>query len=476
MQVALFGSDIYTPSPKLAHSLSSDVKLIPELRKSWDLAKAPKLFGKCSQVGKYDTSEKNVVLEEAQAWARKLQSFPDIPLATDSPPRLGLAPRGEVLLAALNEAISVPNTPYWNAVAEGVYGLPWCLLDTDVLCPKCVMGECVWALLATYADYYHFCGSELAELLKACTKRVQEHIEHVQHDHDAGGPERMAMDSCAMATQGIYLNVLHDKAKDLQFPDDEFRSIRYRLIESGARSFSIFSRAGQYPLVDAEAPIEAVAFAALAMHDICDARHDNRAHEFYNLVTIVSGHTGKLGINMVRRLFIDVWAWAIDHREDWAIHYAGRILAWQLYMKRYQTALLLDNLQEPNPSLDRTVDPYGDQVLNDLNPLKMRSPMPFDFDVRSRCQNKSYHDEMYNRCLRHFETCPGCNHYDDKNLSWEDWIERIGSAFERKYTDCTCLNTIATYMMLSPLRQLWWAPDPTAKYTGPQEDWSPMLN
>ncbi|RAL04850.1 uncharacterized protein BO80DRAFT_461885 [Aspergillus ibericus CBS 121593] len=408
---------------------------------------------------------RSVIFQECQAWVNQVKNFPDPSLlAMAAPSRLGLVPRGKFLLRAMREVFPLANTPFWHAVAEQVYGFTWCLSDANVLCRQCVQGTCTVGVLACFPDYLHFLG-DLPEILDVCTQRVIEYIEHVHQDHGIG-PERKILDAWLMCVQAVYLDVLHPKAEYMRFPDNEHQSIQYRLISSAGRPLALHAQLEQpNPLIGNDEEVNAVAFASTVMHDLCDLRHDNSANEYYNLLTIVSAHTGVLSVAMVRRFCVDVWAWAVDNGALWAIHLAGRELAWQLYMARYQTGLLLDKLLPPRSDQERTeVDPYGDAVLNGLNPLLNgakpvgRSLEPKNYDLRARCENQKRYDEVLQNCVRHFQGCPNCWGYDA--VSWQERVPAIGAA---------------AYMILTSPDRLWWLADPMAEYTGPQEKWSALL-
>jgi hypothetical protein len=471
MKVALFESDLYIQNAGTSTKLSADMRALEKLRQAWSLDMAPRLFNTRSSVGTYDSHMKSIIFEESVSWTRQLRNFPDIFLAKDSPCRRGLVPRGKLLLAAMAEVFPVPDKPFWHAVAENVYGYPWCLLDNTSLCRECSKGACTAGVLASFPDYFHFL-EELPLILDSCTQNVEEFITHVHQCHAADGPERKAMDAWMMCVQSVYLDVLHPKSNKLRFPDDELRSIRYRLINSAGRALALDARMEDHPIAGEDSTVDAVAFASTVMHDICDYRHDNTANEFYNLITIVSGHTKVPSVGMIRRFCVDVWAWALDRGELWAIRLAGRELAWQIYMARYQTSLLLDCLSPPSSPEATAFDPYGDQVLNGLNPLPQFEE-PRNYDLRSRCQNKENYDRLLQECLTHFNSCDGCHRYD--TASWEERVPLIGAAYQRKYEDCGCLNTISSYMILKSPDRLWWLAEPTAEYSGPKSDWSSLL-
>ncbi|KAE8149862.1 hypothetical protein BDV25DRAFT_130025 [Aspergillus avenaceus] len=420
MKLSLFGPDLYTLYRDTTSVLTADMRMLPELMNTWTALTAPDFFLH-SPVGKYDKPMNGLVFGECVAWSRKLNHFPDLPVPIDAPSRMGLIPRSNILFRAMTDAFSVPDTEFWRAVCEVAYGYSWYLLDNIILCQQCVQGSSCMAMLACFPDYFHFQG-DLHTVLEACSQ---------------------LLDAWFMTVQSVYLNVLHPKAHSLNFPDNELRGIKYRLIDGGGRPLASLAQLEQRPLVGGAKEVNAVAFASTMMHDICDCRHDNHAKD------------RRLSTNPVHRLCIDVWAWAIDHGAQWAIHHGGQELAWQLYMARYHTAILLDHILPPT-SQD-TYDPYGDDALNTLNPLP-RSSDPLNFDLRSRCQDPTRYDSLLSGCLEHFNNCSNCRGYD-----------------RTKYTDCTCLNVIATYMILADTDKLWWLPDPTAKYTGPTGEWSPML-
>ncbi|RYO80290.1 hypothetical protein DL766_006638 [Monosporascus sp. MC13-8B] len=471
METLLFAPDLYQPDYRSAGRLASDMRRIPDMRKTWSPATGPNLLDKTA-IGTYDVHMANVPLSECFAWTHELKEFPSITLATDAPRRHGLVARGTVLLRSMAQVFSVPDTPFWHAVAELVFGFIWCIRDAEVACRDCVHGACSASMVAAFADYHHFLEF-LPQVLDAATQRLVEYINHVRCDHAVDGPEYKIMDSCLMGLQTVYLDVLHPKANRMQFPGGEMRSIRYRLVNSGSRTLTMQVRLEQDPLSrDDDGLVDAVACAAIGMHDASDRRHDNQASEFYNLLTIVDAYRGVEAVDMVRRFCVDVWAWAIDHAADWAILVAGRILAWQVYMARYQTAVLFDHLVPPEAGSRAVVDPYGDSALNELNPLP-RSTDPRNYDLRFRCQDKARYDRLLHECLTHFHSCPGCRGYD--TASWQQRVPLIGAAYSRKYTKCDCLDTISTYMVLASTDNLWLAADPAAHYTGPTGEWSSML-
>ncbi|GLA50454.1 hypothetical protein AnigIFM63604_006514 [Aspergillus niger] len=473
MQTGIFGPNLYSleHGEETEKGLVADILAIPELRKSWIPDVGPRLFHSKSAVGCYDKHMKPYPMEESLAWTRSLMTFPDIPRPLKAPPRSGMIPRGRVNLRSMAETFDVPDTPFWNAAAEQTYGYIWCMEDDNLICKDCVRGTSSVGVLATFPDYYHFC-QELYPVLELSAKRTVEFINHVHRCHPNGEEDHKVMDAWLATVQAIYLDVLHPKADSLKCPADELQSIRYRLVNSGVRALTLQARLERGPLIGDDVIVDAVSIAMITMHDACDYRHDNQANEFYNIMTIVSAHRGVPGTNMIRRFCIDVWAWAVDNGADWAIHLAGRLLAWQLYMARYRTPILFDHLVPADANNQPKEDPYGDPILNSMNPLPPSS-QPYDFDLRNRCGNKERYDELLRDSLAHFETCSGCHQYD--KVSWESRVPFIGRAYEKKYSDCTCLNAISTYMILACMEPVWWAMDYAAEYTGPMEEWSPML-
>ncbi|GFN12014.1 hypothetical protein AtubIFM56815_009567 [Aspergillus tubingensis] len=237
------------------------------------------------------------------------------------------------------------------------------------------------------------------------------------------------MDTWLSTLQAVYLDVLHPKAEGLRFPEDELQSIRYRLINGGMRAIALEVRLESGRLDEDDLTLDAIAFVGVTMHDACDYRHDNLANEFYNTLTI-------------------------------------------LYMARYRTTILFDHMVPTESGDPSAEDPYGDPVLNRMNPLPP-STHPYGFDLRNRCSNKDRYDELLRKCLAHFETCSGCYQYD--KVSWEARVPLLGKAYETKYTDCSCLDIISTYMVLACMEPVWWAVDYATEYTGPMEEWSPLL-
>ncbi|PWY65123.1 hypothetical protein BO83DRAFT_453440 [Aspergillus eucalypticola CBS 122712] len=473
METGLFGPSLYCVErgEEIQKGIISDILAIPGLRESWVPNVGPQLFHPENPVGSYDTHIKPCPIGESISWTRTLKEFPNTRRPLKAPPRSGLIPRGRAHLRPMSETFDVPDTPYWHAVAEITYGYVWSIVDDNVLCKDCVRGTATCSLLATFPDYHHFC-QDMSSVLEITAKRTVEYIAHVYRCHPHGGEYHKVMDTWLATVQAVYLDVLHPKAESLRFPEDELQSIRYRLINAGARGLVLQARLENGLLKEDELTLDAISFATVAMHDACDYRHDNQANEFYNVVTIVGAHCGVPATNMVRRLCVDVWAWALDEGADWVLYVAGRCLAWQLYMARYKTTILFEHLVPPDPNNQRMEDPYGDPVLNSMNPLPP-SAHPYDFDLRNRCHKKDRYDELLRNCLAHFEDCSGCYQYD--KASWEARLSLIGNAYVRKYFDCSCLNTIGTYMILACTEPVWWAIDYATDYTGPMEEWSPML-
>lgn len=133
-------------------------------------------------------------------------------------------------------------------------------------------------------------------------------------------------------------------------------------------------------------------------------------------------------------------------------------------MARYQTAILLDNLTKSPVDLKSMVDPYCDPVLNSLNPLPQAAE-PSNYDPRARFNDQDCYDQLLKEYLHHFAWYPGCCGYD--KLTWEERVPLIGAAYQEKYTDCTCLNTVGLYRILTSPDRLWWLADPVVAYIGP---------
>jgi hypothetical protein len=144
----------------------------------------------------------------------------------------------------------------------------------------------------------------------------------------------------------------------------------------------------------------------------------------------------------------------------------------QIHVKRYQAAILLDYLSAPKPGNRAAVDPYGDPVLNSLNPLPP-SESPYNYSLRDRCQDRARYDELLLASLTHFEGCANCRGYE--TASWQQRSQLVAAALGTKYTRIDCMNNIATYMILSLPDEFWWAADPAARYTGPENEWSTDL-
>lgn len=473
-QTSLFGPNLYGPDEKTARGLESDINRIDQIRRTWVPSVGPKLLSDTS-VGTYDKSRAKVTFLESSTWAQELKDFPDIPLAEDAPMRHGFAPRGTCLLRAMRQSFpSIPDTPFWHSAAEQTYSYTWTIQDNTTSCAECLKGTSSMSVFATFIDYYHFL-EHFITILDVASQRVVEYIEHVHRDHEANGPEYKLMDAWLMTCHSLYLDILHPKSDaKMKFPVDELNSIRYRLVNAGVRALALQARLEHGPLVDDDDLIDAFSFATLIMHDACDRRHDNKAHEFYNAFTMISGHTGVESVDIIRRFTIDVWAWAIDNRADWAIHLAGRMLLWQYYMARYNTSTLLDNLNAPEPGTRPSVDVYGDSALNFLNPLTP-SEDPLNFNLRDRCQDKARFDELYESCQAHFRECSNCRDYP--TATYQERVPIVGKAYETKYDDMKCTNVLAAFLILDhkALEPLWWAADPNARYTGPTGEWSGML-
>ncbi|OJI80665.1 hypothetical protein ASPTUDRAFT_194055 [Aspergillus tubingensis CBS 134.48] len=473
METGIFGPSLYCleRGEETRKGLISNILAIPGLRESWIPDVGPRLFHPENPVGSYNKHIKPYPIAESSAWTRTLKEYPNIRRPFKAPPRSGLIPRGRVHMRALAEAFTVPDTLFWHAVAEVLYGYVWSMIDDNIICKECFRGTAVCAIFAAFPDYYHFC-QEMLPLLEMTAKHIVEYIAHVHRCHSHNSEYHKVMDTWLSTLQAVYLDVLHPKAEGLRFPEDELQSIRYRLINGGMRAIALEVRLESGRLDEDDLTLDTIAFVGVTMHDACDYRHDNLANEFYNTLTIVSAHCGVPATNMVRRLCVDVWAWALDKGADWVLHYSGRMLAWQLYMARYRTTILFDHMVPTESGDQPAEDPYGDPVLNRMNPLPP-STHPYDFDLRNRCSNKDRYDELLRKCLSHFETCSGCYQYD--KVSWEARVPLLGKAYETKYTDCSCLSIISTYMVLACMEPVWWAVDYATEYTGPMEKWSPLL-
>ncbi|GAQ45062.1 similar to An12g03510 [Aspergillus niger] len=199
------------------------------------------------------------------------------------------------------------------------------------------------------------------------------------------------MDTWLSTLQAVYLDVLHPKAEGLRFPEDELQSIRYRLINGGMRAIALEVRLESGRLDEDDLTLDAIAF-----------------------------------VGSVRIVAFQQLTWSADC-----------VLI---------TTILFDHMVPTESGDPSAEDPYGDPVLNRMNPLPP-STHPYGFDLRNRCSNKDRYDELLRKCLAHFETCSGCYQYD--KVSWEARVPLLGKAYETKYTDCSCLDIISTYMVLA---------------------------
>ncbi|KID91855.1 hypothetical protein MAJ_10878, partial [Metarhizium majus ARSEF 297] len=472
--VQLFASDLYDAKTECATGLASDVRLLPEVRKTWGPATVTAIVNETA-AGRYLKCMEGVVLSENMAWTTKLKNFPQFTRAVDAPPRLGLVARDKVFVAPMSELMEVPDAPFGYTMAEVGFGYTWGIMDATLLCHGCVDGCCVSSMFTIFYDYSRFLPSspEVAPVIEKTAELLARYINHVHREHGADGLERKIMDAWVMCNQAVYLDALHTNDRQLLCMDDELRSIKYRLISSGFIAYALQFKLEQDASAIDDDIATAVAVATLTMHEACERRHDNRGNAYYNLLTIVSAHTGLESVDLVRRFCIDVWAWTIDSRSDWAIRGAGRVLMSQIHVNRYQAAVLLDHLTVPDPGNKARVDPYGDAVLNSLNPLQP-SASPHNYSLRDRCQDKARYDDLLRSSLTHFEECPGCRGYN--TASWRERVQLVTAAFDTKITRMDCVNKIAVYTTLSLPDEFWWAADPAARYTGPTEEWSINLS
>jgi hypothetical protein len=209
----------------------------------------------------------------------------------------------------------------------------------------------------------------------------------------------------------------------------------------------------------------------MVMHDACDRRHDNAASEGHNFFTLLSVHNQAESLMLVKRFCVDLWAWAIDHDLLWPILFAGRVLIWNVYVTRYQTAVLLDHLAPPSGTMPS--DPYADAVLNHMSPAP-RAVRPDDYSIRATCRDKTAHDRLLDECLEHFAECAGCCGYE--RADWQERTAHLDRGYGRKAAgDALCVNRMAVFTILTQLERVWWAADPTARYEGPTSEWDPYL-
>ncbi|GAB2713183.1 hypothetical protein GCM10027089_41440 [Nocardia thraciensis] len=363
----------------------------------------------------------------------------------------------------------MPATDFWRGAAEQLYGFAWCIADQTRICPQCVHGGAVSCVFGASFDYHHF-AEQLSDVAEDSCRALAAYIDHAQQDHGPGSRECAVMDSWLTCLQALYLDVLHPKAAGITAGNNERRSIRYRIVNSAGRALALLSALEWPDDGISDQLVEATGFAGMVMHDACDRRHDNAANESHNFFTLLAAHNLEDSGALVRRFCVDLWAWAIDHDLLWPILLAGRVLIWNVYVTRYQTATLLDNLAPPNGA---TTDPYADPVLNRMNPAP-RAEHPGDFSIRRTCRDRSNYDRIVDTCLAHFAGCAGCLGYEQ--ASWQQRTVHLDAGYLRKAAgDCTCVNRMAVYTVLALLERVWWAADPTARYTGPTGVWDPYL-
>jgi hypothetical protein len=287
------------------------------------------------------------------------------------------------------------------------------------------------------------------------------------------------MDSWLLTSQALYLDVLHTKTERMHFGHDELTELRYRLLTSAYRPMvllSLLEMTHQGVLTDSQ--VMAVHVLAFCVHDGADRRHDTSAGESRNLFNIVAAHTGAESAFLLGRFCTDVLAWSVNNHSRWPLLLSGRMLLWQIFSHRYQTAVLLDNLHIEVRTIE---DPYSDAILNNINPLLGRhEPRPTRysaeavFSVRERCSDRPWHDNLIAESLLHFESCEGCTRYHSSK--WRDRVGHIRNAYQRKNAgNCECVDAMAIYSSLVLLDEIWWCASNSARYTGPTTEWDPLL-
>ncbi|MEU3657698.1 hypothetical protein AB0E67_34065 [Streptomyces sp. NPDC032161] len=470
METALFGKGIYDGGGDLAGRLRADMDRIFELRRRWSPDLAGRLYDPGCPVGRYDKPSRGLVLAEntppAQAW----HTAAALELAVDAPARLALGSPHEPVLTVFKEFFPVPSTDFWRGVAEQLYGFAWCVVDQTRLCPQCVHGSAAACVYGAWFDYHHF-TAELFDIAEDSCREMAAYIDHVHRDHAPGSRERAVMDAWMACLQALYLDVLHPKASQIAVGEDKRRSIRYRTVNSAGRALALLTSLERPDGLFSDQLVEAAGFAGMAMHDAFDRRHDNAAHESHNFFTLLSVHNQAEGLIPVRRFCVDLWAWAIDHDMLWPILFAGRILIWNVYVTRYQTALLLDHLAPPSGIA--ACAPYADAVLNRMNPGP-RAARPDDYSVRGTCRDKAAYDRLVDECLEHFAECAGCGGYEA--AGWQERTARLDRGYGRKAAgDSACVDRMAVFTILTQLERVWWAADPTARYKRPTGQWDPYL-
>ncbi|MFI6956487.1 hypothetical protein ACIBJI_23800 [Nocardia sp. NPDC050408] len=470
ISTALFGPELYAGSSDLPDRLQADVDRIPELRQEWGPDLAHRLYDPECPVGTYDTPIRGLVLAEnsAEAHADRIVVADPVGLATDAPARLGVGSTHEPVFTVFNQFFEVPPTDFWRGVAEQLYGFGWCLVDQTRLCPQCVHGAGVSCVFGAPFDYHHFVR-ELSGIAEDSRRAMVTYIDHARQ-HGPRSPECAVMDCWLACLQALYLDVLHPKAVNITVGNNELRSLRYRILNSAGRPLALLTALERPGGVISDQLIEATGFAAMVMHDACDRRHDNAANESYNFFTLLAAHNQAECVMPVHRFCIDLWAWAIDHQTLWPILLSGRMLVWNVYMTRYQTATLLDYLLPPGAD---TTGPYADPILNRMNPAP-RAASPDNYSIRHTCQDKAAYDRLLDSCLAHFVDCTGCRGYE--KASWQERTTHLDAGYRSKAAgNCTCVDRMAVYTILALLDPVWWAADPTARYTGPTAEWNPYL-
>ncbi|MFJ1790940.1 hypothetical protein [Kitasatospora griseola] len=471
METALFGRELYDGGDDLAARLRVDMDRISELRRQWSPELADRLYDPRSPVGRYDAPSRGVVLAENTASAQPGRTAAVLDLAVDAPARLKLGSPHEPVLTVFNEFFPVPSTDFWRGVAEQLYGFAWCIADQTLLCPQCVHGSAATCVYGAWFDYHHF-TADLSRIAEDSCRAMADYIDHVHRDHAPGARERTVMDAWLACLQALYLDVLHQKAARIAVGDDKQRSIRYRTVNSAGRALALLTSLERPSGEFTEQLVEATAFVGMTMHDACDRRHDNAAHESHNFFTLLSVHNQAESLPAVQRFCVDLWAWAIDHDQLWPILFAGRILIWNVYVTRYQTALLLDHLTPPSDAAP-AYEPYADAVLNRMNPAS-RAARPHDYSIRATCRDKGAHDRLLDECLEHFAQCAGCAGYE--RADWQERTGHLDRGHARKAAgDMACVDRMAVYTILTQLERVWWAADPTARYKGPTSQWDPYL-
>jgi hypothetical protein len=471
-EIALFGRRLYAGGAYLAEELRADIDRIPQLRRQWRPDLSDQLNDPECPVGSYDTPIRGLVLAEnsAQAQARRTGLADAVELATDAPARLKLGSTREPVLTVFNRYFPVAPNNFWRGAAEQLYGFAWCIADQTRLCPQCVHGSAVSCVFGAPFDYHHFID-ELSDIVEASCRAMAGYIDHVHRDHGRGSRECAVMDSWIACLQALYLDVLHPKATSISAGDDVQRGIRYRIVNSAGRALALLTALEWPNCAISDQLVEAVGFAGMVMHDACDRRHDNAANESYNFFTLLAVHHRADPVPPVRRFCVDLWAWAIDHALLWPILLAGRMLIWNVYVTRYQTPMLLDHLAAPSGSAYTA--PYAEPVLNRMNPAP-RAERPEDYSIRRTCRDKTGYDRLLGRCLKHFENCTGCSGYE--RATWRERAEHLDRGYACKAAgDCRCVNEMAIYTILDGLERVWWAAEPTARYTGPTSTWDPYL-